>query len=388
MDVAIISPVSPLQPLDGHSLAVLSDVNAILDNKLRLGVIAFTYGDETNTVSIDGPTKFIPARAGGAVSRFLRGMVKRLPPSAERLYTSRAYRDVRETLLAWAPRTVIIDDASVAGYISLVRHILPRAQVILRSHNVMHDVRLAQLQRSKGPLRPLIQFDCERYIEFERAAVQMADAHWAITSADAARMTELYQRPADCLTVSLPLERYTCLRTDQGRSNAFVHVGTIDIRRRSDLSGFLNVDWPKVLHADPSATLTLAGTVRGSTITARNVTYSGRVPSDTDVYRLGRFAFNFQSSTGGVKLKTLTSFAAGRTLVSTAQGIEGLPLESGKHYWNLDTFLSSPQLKDILEDVRATQPIADAGRSYVLSNHSRATLARQFWKLFEVVQRH
>lgn len=364
---------------------MLSDVHAILDNGLRLGVIAFAYDDESRTTEAACPTKMIRARAGGFLSRFVRGMFKGVPPSAERLYADWAYREVRSALLAWTPRVVVVDDASVAGYIPLIRDILPRATVVLRSHNVMQDVRLVQLERSKGPTRPAIRFDCEKYIEFERKAVEACDDHWAITAADAARMTELYRRPAACLTVSVPLERYELLRTDQGRSNGFVHVGTLDFRRRSDLSSFLNVRWPRVLHADPGATLTLAGTLRGSAIRARNVTYSGRVASDADIYRLGRFAFNFQSSTGGVKLKTLTSLAAGRTLVSTAEGVEGLPLESMRHFWDIDTFLSSQRLKEMLEDIRATQPIADAGRQYVMANHSRASLARQCSKLLEAI---
>jgi hypothetical protein len=159
----------------------------------------------------------------------------------------------------------------------------------------------------------------------------------------------------------------------------------LDFRRRSDLDSFLNVSWPKVLRADSGATLTMAGTLRGNAIPARNVTYCGRVASDADVYRLGRFALNFQSSTGGVKLKTLTSLAAGRTLVSTAAGVEGLPLESGQHYWDIDRFLSTPRLRELLQDVRATQPVADAGRQYVMANHSRASLARQFCTLLEAI---
>lgn len=385
MDIALISPVLPFNPLDGHRLAVHSDVRAILDNRLELGVVAFSYEDEVNTVSPLCPNKTIRARAGGFFSRFVRGFRKGLPPSCERLYDTEAQRQVREALLAWMPGVVIIDDASVAGYIPLIRDILPRAKVVLRSHNVMHDVRLEQLRRTTGPTRLAVRFDCQQYLAFERKAVDMCDAHWAISTSDAGRMTELYGGFTGCLTVSVPLERYELLRTDQGRGNGFVHVGTLDFRRRSDLSSFLQQSWPRVLQADPEATLILAGALRGTSIPARNVTYSGSVPSDAMVYGQGRFALNFQSSTGGVKLKTLTSLAAGRALVSTAQGVEGLSLEPSRHYWDIEAFLASPQLKQILEDVRATQPIADAGRQYVSMNHSRAAVARQLASLLESI---
>lgn len=383
MDIVLIAPVSPFDPRDGHRLAVLSDVLAILDNRLRLGLITFAHSDEQETISPLCPNKRIPARTGGFAQRFVRGLFAGVPPSAERLYGAQARREVRGALLAWAPGIVIIDDSLVAGYMPLVREILPRAKVILRSHNVMHDVRLEQLRRTKRSIKPAIRFDCEKYIAFERKAVESCDAHWAITETDAHRMTEIYHRPASCLTVSLPLEKYESLIPEQGRSNGFVHVGTLDFRRRSHLSTFLTVTWPKLLEADSDASLTLAGALYGETLPAPNVHYLGRVSSDTEVYRLGRFALNFQSSTGGVKLKTLVSMAAGRALVSTAEGVEGLPIESGRHYWDIHTFVSSPQLKEILRDAYSSQRIAYEGRQYVAAHHSRAAVARQFSALLE-----
>ena len=386
MDIALLSPVPPFDPSDGHRLAVLSDVRAILDNSLDLGIISFTYGDENSRVPELCAHRVIPARSGGPVSRFLLSMLnRRFPPSAERFYGSRARHAIRETLVAWRPKVVVIDDVAVSGYIPMIRETLPQAKVILRSHNVMHDVRLEQWRRSAGAARHAMHVEFIRYVEFERMAVAMCDAHWAITQSDAARMSELYCRPTGYLTVSIPVEKYLSLRSDQGRSNGFVHVGTLDNRRRSDLRHFLNVSWPTLLNIDSEATLTLAGTLRGGAIPAKNVTYSGRVSNDQDIYRLGRFTLNFQSSTGGVKLKTLTSLAAGRTLISTAEGVEGLPLQAGRHYMDIHDFFSNPQLKSMLEDLRLTQPLADAGRQYVTLNHCRASVSTQLSNLLQAL---
>jgi hypothetical protein len=383
MDVALISPVNPFDPRDGHRLAVLSDVYAALDNKLRLGVISFSYGDDEESVVTTSEHKLINAGGGGFPLRLLRGLLKGLPPSAERFYSEESRRELSKALNLWRPPVVIIDDASVGGFIPLIRDLLPAAKIVLRSHNVMHDVRSEQLQRAQGLSKPAVKLDCDRYIEFEKRAVQSCDAHWTITDADAARMLELYKRPAECLSVSIAMDRYKALRLDEGKKNGFVHVGTMDFRRRSDLCAFLTQDWPRVLGADDEAALTLAGELRGQNIPARNVTYTGRVKSDTDVYSRGRFALNFQSSPGGVKLKSLTSLAAGRTLVSTKEGVEGIDIASGREFLELEGFLSNPHLREILRDVRATQPIADAGRQYVSERHSRACVAKRFLRLLE-----
>ena len=385
MEMVLISPIIPFDPRTGYALAVLSDVRALLDNKIDLGVIAFTYGDEVNSIPDLCPTVRIPAGSGGFAARFLRGLFKGLPPSAERLYGSAQRTAVCDALRKWQPEVVIIDDTSVSGYIPDVRSIVPHAKVVLRSHNVMHDIRKEHLGRVKGPSRPAIAFDCKRYIDFERAAVLSSDDHWAITEADAQRMYELYQRPGKCLTVSVPMERYESLPPDQGQRNGFAHVGCLDFRRRNDLCDFLDRAWPRILKVDESASLTLAGELKGGPIPARNVSYAGRVPNDMEIYSRARFALNFQSSPGGVKLKSLTSMAAGRTLISTREGVEGIAIKSGREFFDIDHFLDKDDLHSVLNDVGATQSIANAGRQYVGAHHSRPAVAKRILKLIEAV---
>jgi hypothetical protein len=385
MEIVLISPVCPFDPRDGHRLAVLSDVHALLDNRIDLGLIAFTYQGESDSMPNLCPTVKIQARKGGFAARFSRSLWKNLPPTAERLYSAQARATLRSALREWNPRIVIVDDASVSGYISDIRQVLPNVKVVLRSHNVMHDVRTEQLNRAQGAAQAAIAFDRKKYIELERSALLASDRHWAITSSDADRMNELYHRPGQCLTVSVPFERYQTLQSDQGQSNGFAHVGSLDFRRRDDLSQFLDRSWPRILEADHMASLTLAGEMKGNPIPARNVSYAGRVASDADVYSRARFALNFQSSPGGVKLKTLTSLAAGRTLLSTREGVQGIDIKSGSEFFDIDRFLQRADLQSVLSDVRATQSVADAGRQYVATHHSRQAVARQVLNLIEGV---
>jgi hypothetical protein len=90
---------------------------------------------------------------------------------------------------------------------------------------------------------------------------------------------------------------------------------------------------------------------------------------------------NFQNTTGGIKLKTLTSLAAGRILVSTPRGVEGLRLVAGEHYWDMTSFLSANHLADVIENEESTRKMAQAGREWVVHNHSRSAIASQFTRL-------
>jgi hypothetical protein len=382
LDVALLCPVNPFQPLDGHRLAVASDVNAILDNGLRLGVLTFLYDEQKPTPVDHCDVRYFTVAKGSFATRLLRGLVGRIPPSSERLYTRQSIAGVRHALHEWKPDFAIVDDVSMAGYIPHIREIAPKARIILRSHNVMRDVRREQLERTTGPTRIAVKLDSDRYHAFERASLASADCHWAITQSDADRMTEIYGVTSGFLSVSIPMERYAKISVDEGRRNHFIHVGTLDFRRRADLESFLQSSWPKVRAVDAEAAITFAGSLHGKSIDAPGVSYAGRVDDDAQIYRKGRFALNLQQSTGGVKLKTLTSLAAGRTLISTQHGIEGVPITSGEHYWDMGTFLSG-RLKDVLADTEGLRRIANTGRAWVEAHHSRKTIAAQFANLLQ-----
>jgi glycosyltransferase involved in cell wall biosynthesis len=387
MDVLLLAPVNPFEIRNGHSMAVASDMRAVLDNGLTVGVISFLYGNQQRPAHTgDHPrceARFFKVRAGSFPVRFMRGLFAPVPPSSERLYSAESIAGVRTALKAWRPGYVIVDDVSMSGYIPLVREIVPNARVILRTHNVMQDVRWEHFVQTKGPLKLAVGLDASRYGVFEARAMDSCDAHWAISPTDAVRMTKLYGRPSASLSVSVGHERYAPVGIDEGAQHFFVHIGSLDFRRRTDLALFLRNSWPKIRAAVPQAAADFAGLLVGRKIDAPGVTYSGPINDDVDTYRKGRFALNFQNTTGGIKLKTLTSLAAGRTLVSTSRGVEGLQLVAGEHYWDMGSFLSTHQLADLIDDAANNKRIGHAGREWVVQNHSRAAIAAQFCRLLE-----
>jgi glycosyltransferase involved in cell wall biosynthesis len=387
MDVLLLGPVNPFGARGGHSMALASDVSAVLDNKLTLGVITLLYKNWQPDVRTEEPkgcvARFFQAREGPFPIRYMRGLFAAVPPSVERLYSAEAVAGIRGALKEWKPKIVIVDDVSMAGYIPLIRDINPAAKVILRTHNVMQDVRREHLDCTKGPLKLPVWHDYRRYVRFEAKAIESCDAHWAISEEDAARIKHLYGRSSSYLSVSIQHERYTPLGIGEGVRNFFVHIGTLDFRRRGDFESFLRVSWPKIRAAAPQAAINFVGDLVGRKINAPGAIYSGPVKDDVAAYRKGRFSLNFQSTTGGIKLKTLTSLAAGRTLVSTPRGVEGLGLVAGEHYWDMTSFLSANDLAELIDNPESTKRMGQAGRDWVVDKHSRRAIASQFNRLLE-----
>jgi hypothetical protein len=387
MDVVLLAPVNPFTARGGHGMALASDVRAILDNGLSLGVFGFDFANLQPGVEIDEikqcETRFFEARKGAFPIRFMRGLLGTMPPSLERLYPTEAVAGARAALKQWKPRAVVIDDVSMAGYIPLVREIVPSAKIILRTHNVMQDVRREHLDQTRGALIIPIALEYRRYLRFEARAMQACDAHWAISEEDARRAYHLYGRASGTLSVSIDHERYTPIALEEGTKNLFVHIGTLDFRRRVDFESFLRVSWPKIRAAAPQAAVNFVGDLVGPPIHVPGATYTGPVKNDVDAYREGRFALNFQNTGGGIKLKTLTSLAAGRTLISTPRGVEGFRLKAGTHFWDMDSFISTSHLAEVMQDVPHCQRMGQAGREYVIDRHSRRAIAGSLAGLLE-----
>jgi hypothetical protein len=384
LDIAVLCPVTPFEQTDGHRMAMASDLQAILDNKLTVGVATFLYDRQKPSASAPCESRYFRVGGGSFTVRLLRGLLSKIPPSSERLYTKESIAGIKDAIRDWRPKIVVINDVSMAGYIPYIRDIVPSAKIVIRTHNVMHDIRREQLARTRYPSKIAVRLDVERYCKFERESLGAADAVWSITQADADRFAELYGAVPQVLSVSVPLERYRSIATSEGRTSYFIHVGTLDYRRWTDLQNFLSKSWPKVLEADPDAGITFAGALYGKAIEAQGVRYAGTVKDDAAVYRQGRLALNIQQSTGGIKLKTLTSLAAGRTLFSTAHGVEGVPIASGKHYWDMDVFHEN-RLKDVLADSEGLREVAESGRAWVEQHHSRGAMAKQFSRLVEAI---
>ena len=385
MDVVLLAPVNPFAARGGHGMALASDVRAILDNRLSLGVFGLHYKNWQPGVEIEEikqcDTRFFNARDGAFPLRFMRGLFGSMPPSLERLYPAEAVAGARAALKQWKPKVVIVDDISMAGYIPLVREIVPNAKIILRTHNVMQDVRREHLDQTRGALIIPIRLEYRRYLHFEATAMQACDAHWAISEEDAHRAAHLYGRTSDTLSVSIEHERYTPIDLKEGKKTLFVHIGTLDFRRRVDFESFLRVSWPKIRAAEPQAAVNFVGDLVGQPIHVPGATYTGPVKDDVGAYRKGRFALNFQNTSGGIKLKTLTSLAAGRTLISTPRGVEGFKLTAGTHFWDMASFLSAKHLPEVIQDGEHCQRMGQAGREYVMEKHSRSAIAGNFASL-------
>ena len=135
--------------------------------------------------------------------------------------------------------------------------------------------------------------------------------------------------------------------------------------------------WPRVLAERPNAELHIAGrglapdVVRG----AQRVTYHGFVDDLSGFLRMVDVVLAPLRSGGGVKIKVLEAMAAGRPVVATSIGAEGIAGEDGVHFIVRDTPAQiTAAVLDLLADDAARTSIGINAAALVRDLYSQGAL--------------
>lgn len=279
---------------------------------------------------------------------------------AVREFLSHAHDILEQSQLRHATTVVIYEDLPAACYLPLLRQRHPEVLQGVRSHNCLVKGFAGMDQRGSLVSRWAWRLELARIHRFEQEMCSTADAFWAISSQDAAEyQARLGIEPDGILGVSLDADRYC--RVPPGDAASVVHVGSADLRKGAGLRCFLAQGWPRVRTQIPQAKLVLGGRgTDGLADPSQGVEGLGFVADDRDVLARGQIFLNPQQIGAGIKLKSITAMLAGKALVSTPTGIEGVEGREGRHFFVAET---SQALADkIVALMRAPDQVGSAAR--------------------------
>lgn len=319
---------------------------------------------------------WIPVRRASVPLRFLEGLVRGIPsigieyrrPAiiAAVLHELQKVEETGSSVLVFEDIPIAMINMQLAA--SMHR---PAAKTLLRSHNVLSKAFLG-LRDSASPLmRALWNIEIVKMRNWERRTLLGMDGVWAISSAD----VDAYRRllSFDChgvMGVEIDTERYRDL--PPGDAETVVYIGSTDLRKKAGLQVFIENVWPQVKVQMPKARLILAGT--GTEVFSDSilgVEGLGRVDDDRRILGKGQISVNPQESGTGIKLKSIIAMAAGRALVSTDIGLEGIEGTHGKHYIcvpSVNSMLSS--LVTLMRDIHSAVAIGGEARRLISQRYS------------------
>jgi len=277
---------------------------------------------------------------GGRESRIGRALdyVSRLASGVPYAVGRFQSREVKDLLQSWfEPRRF---DVAICDFLDAAVNFPAVLSVpsILFQHNVESEIwrRHAQTETSAA-LRLVYGMEHRRMLAYEQQAVQRFHHVIAVSEHDRSLMSA-WVAPSRLTVVptGVDLQEYRPCEPDPvERESAplVIFVGAMDWEPNVDASEyFCQQVWPKVLAKVPEARFRIVGRnpdPRVQRLASNSVEVTGRVPAVIDHLREATVVAVPLRIGGGTRLKIYEAMAAGKAVVSTSVGAEGLDVHDG-----------------------------------------------------------
>lgn len=295
---------------------------------------------------------------------------------------------LREVLQEEEFDVVHLESVFLTPYVGLIRK-HSGAKIVLRAHNVEHTIWKRIAQSEGNPFkRSYLRHLSLTLGAYEREHVNDYDGIVSITEHDAQFFHE-----AGCRKPVVPIPfgvMPEALENVSPEPNSLFHLGSMDwMPNLEGIKWFLDEVWPAVHAEMPQLTLYLAGRKMPQelmTLQMEGVKVVGEVPDAS--YFINSKLINVVPllSGSGIRVKIIEAMAAGKTVVSTAVGAEGIGYADGKNILIADTpeqFVS--QIRRCVEDPGYCSEVGRNAYNLIAEEYNTANLTRRMLEFYDKI---
>jgi len=285
--------------------------------------------------------------------------------------------------LARRPEVVVVDFPH-AGLLVPQFHDVP---AVLFTHNVEAEIFRRHAEVAPTPLRAFWRGQARKMERFERGELARYDAVVAVAERDRAFFESSFGvTHAAVIPTGVNLALHEFALPVASPEPQVVFSGSMDWLANIDaIEFFLAEIWPRVAALRPQARFTVIGRnpparlVEAARRSGHRWTFTGFVDDVRPYIRAAQACVIPLRVAGGTRLKVFEAMAMGCPVVSTAIGVEGLPLAPGRHYELADAPEAfAAALLRLLEQPERGRELAVAARSHVEQHASHLAVARVF----------
>ena len=271
---------------------------------------------------------------------------------------------------------------------ALRRH---RQRFVITEHNVESELGAATYGKWPAWMRGLAAWDQRRARRWERRVLRQASAIVAVTDADAGQLGVIGDgRPTHVVSNGVDTRAFAGVRHDAA-SRTVLFLGNYEYAPNVDA-----VEWalgeiaPLVWAQEPDVRFRICGhgmpQAWARRFTDPRIEWRGYVPDLTEVQASSAAFLAPLRFGGGSKLKVLEAMAAGLPIVSTREGVSGLPVIDGRHARVADTPQALAQaLCQTLNHPEAARALGDAARALVHDEFDWSAVAAQLERVYASV---
>jgi polysaccharide biosynthesis protein PslH len=240
-----------------------------------------------------------------------------------------AQRAVRE----WQPDVVMVGHDMAAAW---ARDLPPSLPAVLTLHNLVWHWYLSRARRTTGVRAALLRAEAARYRVYTLRMLRRYQAAVAVSTTEADEVRRSTAVPVSVIPTGVDTRELTPAPDPDGPPR-LVFTGTLGYQPNSEgIAWFADSVWPQVLRAVPDAQLDIVGRAPPPSVLALNerpgITVVGPVPLMAPYFERAHAVIVPILTGAGIRVKIVEAMAAGRAIVSTSLGWEGLPhLIPGEH---------------------------------------------------------
>lgn len=310
----------------GHSVKVL----AANTNKYRVDpdAIPADFKEKTQIEFVDIDLSITLC---GALFNFLSGKSYHVT----RFHTKAFEQKIIEVLRKESYDIIQLEMLQMATYLDILRK-YSKAPVVLRAHNIEHKIWQRIAENCPNPFKRFyLNHLYQSLRRFEIGILNKMDGIIAITPVDARNLDRL-SHSTNIISVPFGINLESLPENPvQPEEASLFHIGTMNwFPNEEGIKWMIEKVWPSVIKKLPGIELHLAGRYMPewlSNLSVPHITIDGEVP---DVWEyMQRFSIMVVPlfSGSGIRIKIVEAMAAGKAIITTAIGAEGINYENGQH---------------------------------------------------------
>jgi glycosyltransferase involved in cell wall biosynthesis len=361
MKILFVAPKIPWPATDGARIAIYELIRHLTARGHRAALLGFGKPEAADELRARAGLIWAKAVEHNTSTNYVNALLGLLSPTP---YTASKYRSeamkaaIREAFREERFDIVQLEGTHMAHYLGQAQGL--GAHAVLRLHNVESLLAARYARTAVFPLNLYVRDQARRMRAFEVRACRQADLCLAITQEDAERVLKL--APDAVVAVSpagVDLERYYPQPLSE-ELRSMVFVGALDWPPNADaIRWFRAKVWPRIVQEEPTARWMVVGKSPPADILHwpeedRNIQVTGYVDDVRPYLHRATVVVVPLRSGGGMRLKILEAMAAGKAVVSTPMGAEGISARNGE-----EIVLANPDRSFGLEILRLIREPAE-----------------------------
>ena len=328
MKILQICPKPPRPQVDGGCMAMDAMSSGLEKNGHDVRIIAICT--EKHPAPQDSSDRYKHVEISTALNPFsaLYHLILNKSYNLARFFNEDVEREITDELRSCEYDLVILESLFATPYLGEIRD-ASKAKVVLRSHNLEHEIWRGLAEKSWGLKKWYLRVIARQLERAEREVVAGVDAVISITDEDGAWFREAGARKVHVMPFGLEFSELEAV----SKVDHVFHFGSMDWEPNVEgVRWLLKEVWPKVLEMNADAQLVLAGRNMPEEFksdSGRNIVVMGEVESAEEFLKRSGVALVPVLSGSGMRIKAVEALGRGLPIVGTSLGVCGLGLKDG-----------------------------------------------------------